>query len=116
MPEELTERIHQVEDDFAEAVSWSYLDRQGTNDYSGHGTEIERILDREGQTVEAVWNSTWTEIVPGIGTRREAERRCVQIFRQACPVRILFRSWIEYVSYTDQNTPLSPAAATGFGT
>ena len=88
--------------DSAEAQEYSWH-REGRNDYKNEGFQIVRIKDRKRRSVKPVWSEEWTEISPGIESRAEPGQRCVRIFKRACPVRVLFRHWFEYVSYTDSS-------------
>jgi hypothetical protein len=93
------EEIQQITGTFTEVKSYGWS-RQGTNDYSHEQTDIEQIIDRNIQNVEAVWSDGWVEVSPGIETSIDAhQHRHVRIHRSACPVRIQFRNWYEYVSY-----------------
>lgn len=94
--------IHKTTDDVVEVTSSSYY-HQRSNSYSRDEISIEAIVDHHGQTVEAIWEDDWTEITPGIETRSVSTsyppQQCVRIARWACPVRVLFSRWSEYVDY-----------------
>ena len=73
--------------------------RGGTNDYSKDGTSIHKIVNNKGIVVEGVWMDAWQEISPGIKTRIEKGNCQVRIYRSACPVRVLYHDFYEYISY-----------------
>ena len=76
-----------------------YHHHEGTNDYSNSRIDIHEVVDKAGQIVEPVLAETWTEVSPGIETCKMNENLHVKIYKYACPVRILFREFYEYISY-----------------
>lgn len=102
------EEVIRISNNFAEARS-HYWHSEGTNDYKNSAIHIEKIVDRKGQVVGAVWQDDWTEVSPGIETRKEKGHH-VRIHRHACPVRIQFQRWYEYVSYDDSAYSFSESA------
>jgi len=100
MPDqEEKETIHIVSDDFVEVKGFSSGSR-GTNDYHNQGLDIDKIVDSGGRDVTLTWNDDWVAVSPGIETCR-GKRYSARIHRSACPVRIRFADWYEYVSYDD---------------
>ncbi len=75
--------------------------------------EIVSIFDREGNPLKPVFErETWTEIAPGLTTgdpgyntgSRSLQSICNQaiaISREACPLRVIFKSISEYNDYDD---------------
>jgi hypothetical protein len=90
--------------------------RGKTNSYVVDRTSLLSMLDRSARVIEGIWEDDWTEISPGIETRREhrsSRTRIgsrssehvitagVRIREHACPVLIQFRRTLEYVDYYD---------------
>ena len=98
-----------VAGDFAEVHCG--IDYYGTDDgYNRHETAIRRIVDKYGRAVEGIWTEEWTEIAPGIETRKRDEvtkggsqehvkRQSIRIYRSACPVYIQLQHMYDYVDY-----------------
>jgi len=87
------------------------IDYYGTDDgYNRHETVIRKIVDKDGRAVDGIWAEKWTEIAPGIKTRRREEvtkggsqehvkRQSIRIYHHACPVYVQFHHSYEYVDY-----------------
>ena len=90
--------------------------RGKTNSYVVDRTSLLSILDKSAHQIEGEWQDDWTEVAPGIETRREntiSRTRIgsrssehvitgsIRIQANACPVFIKFRSTLEYVDYYD---------------
>jgi len=88
--------------------------RGKTNSYVVDRTSLRTILDSSGQPVTPEWSEDWTEIAPGIETRRENRGTrsrignrthethisgSLRIHRHACPVYVEFGETHEYVDY-----------------
>lgn len=95
-------------------VSTWYRDK--TNSYVVDRKSLLSILDRSARVIECQWEDDWTEVAPGIETRRENQgtrtriggrssehitTESVRIQAFACPVFIRFRRTLEYVDYFD---------------
>ena len=100
MTAEKSETVSVVRRDVVEVWS-SFHHHEGTNDYTNSGTEIVEIVNRNGESFEPVWKSDWTTLADGVETRDDGRTRCLRIRASACPVRVHFRNFYEYVSYTD---------------
>src|SRR5688572_19629527 len=100
MTSEKPESVSVVIRDFVE-VCGRHHHHEGTNDYSNSGTEIVEVVNRNGESFEPVWKSDWTMLTDGVETRDDGRARCLRILATACPVRVRFRNFYEYVSYTD---------------
>lgn len=85
-----------------------------TNSYKVDRKFIGAILDSSGQPVTPEWSENWTDVAPGIATRRVNRGWRSQIgnqssefyidgnlciHRQACPVYVKFSEVYEYVDY-----------------
>ena len=94
------ESVHEVTTEYVETRSrvWHH---EGTNDYRNTIIRIEELEDREGKECDLIWNEEPTEVCPGVTTWSEGHGARMRINREACPVRVLFREYFEYVSYTD---------------
>lgn len=79
------------------SLSWHH---EGTNDHTSLRTEIEAIVDRENRTLTPVWERAWTMVAEGVQTRHDGRSCVVRIAATACPVRLRFCDYHEYVSYT----------------
>jgi len=77
--------------------------RKGTNDYSSETRKIVAIVDREGTRHDGTWKQDWATLSAGIATRQTAQGQQLNIKRSACPVRVLYHAFSEYVSYDCQN-------------
>jgi hypothetical protein len=106
----VTRKAPAVDDDdsFSTVSIWSWVTFkttrehfEGTHDYTKMGTSVVEIVDRSGRSLTPVWNRRWTGIAEGIRTRSTSRRNCLRIFVVACPVRVRFRHYSEYVSYDD---------------
>lgn len=90
--------------------------RGKTNGYVVDRKWVHTILDRSGQTVVPQWTDDWTEIAPGIETRREDRSTrsrvgnqnyethisgSLRIHRHACPVHVEFGDIHEFIDYDD---------------
>jgi hypothetical protein len=90
--------------------------RDKTNSYVVDRTSLLSILDKSAHQIEGEWQDDWTEVAPGIETRRENRisrtrigsrssehvmTGSIRIQANACPVFIKFRSTLEYVDYYD---------------
>jgi len=90
--------------------------RGKTNSYVVDRTSLLSILDKSAQSIECKWDDDWTEVSPGIETRRENRgyrttigarssehfvTQSVRIQGDACPVFIKFRRALEYIDYFD---------------
>jgi hypothetical protein len=97
-------------------VEINTLYRDKTNSYVVDRTALLSILDKSAHQIEEKWQDDWTEVAPGIETRRENQifrtrigsrssehviTGSVRIQASACPVFIKFRSTLEYVDYYD---------------
>ncbi len=80
-------------------VRSNYWHREGSNDYTNRGLDIAEIVDRAGRSHEGTWDDVATEISPGIETYIQGKQRCLRLGRAACPIRVRFREWMEYVAY-----------------
>jgi hypothetical protein len=74
---------------------------EGNNDYSKYGETIDEIVDKAGLQLKPVWKNSWTNIANGLATRCGLNGQIVWIAKRACPVRIKWRHWSKYMSYTD---------------
>jgi hypothetical protein len=79
------------------SLAWCH---EGTNDYTSLRTDIEAIVDRENRALTPVWERAWTTVAEGVDTRHDGRSRVVRIAAAACPVRVRFCDYHEYVSYT----------------
>lgn len=79
------------------SLAWHH---QGTNDYTNLRTDIEAIIDQENRTLTPVWSPEWTTVAEGVETRDDGRSHVVRISAAACPVRVRFCDYHEYVSYT----------------
>jgi hypothetical protein len=95
----LTEQL--VTGEFIEVKSL-FWHREGSDDYTNDSTNIIKIVDRDGQELMPIWQDNWHEVAPGIRTRHRSHTNYVRVLATACPVRILFHSVNEYVSYSDR--------------
>jgi len=95
--EEYPESVIQLESESIEVKSY-YFHNEGSNDYKNRYLTIEKIIDREENSLEGVWEEHWTEIFPGIETCKK-NHYAVRIHSKACPVRVLMSRHYEYVSY-----------------
>ena len=77
--------------------------RNGTNDYSSETRKIVLIVDREGTRHDGIWEQDWGTLSAGIATRQSAQGQQLSIKRSACPVRVLYHTFREYVSYDFQS-------------
>lgn len=98
--ETIKEEVVRLTSESTERQSY-YFHRKGSHDYSTDRIEIDKIVDREGRPVEGVWNDQWTEIAQGIETRLNNGLCSIRIHRKACPVRVRYWHFFEYVSYDD---------------
>lgn len=75
-------------------------------------TSVCRIIDKDRNVLKPVWEKNWTEIAPGIETRRiykhkragnqeEKLEEAVKIRHEACPVYVRFMKWDSYEDYDD---------------
>lgn len=75
-------------------------------------TSVRRIVDKNRNVLEPVWEKSWTEITPGIETRQidkhkragnqeEKLEEAVKIRHEACPVYVRFMKWDSYEDYDD---------------
>lgn len=93
--------------------------RGKTNSYVVDRTLLRTILDASGQMVTPDWAEDWTEVAPGIATRREnrgtrsriGDRShethiagSLRIHRRACPVYVEFDEIHEYVDYDGEHS------------
>lgn len=81
--------------------------------FSKDGWEIASIFDRDGNKLKPVFEKeTWTEIAPGLSTCNpdygvsfgSFQKFCdeaIAISREACPLRVIFKSISEYNDYDD---------------
>ncbi|MFH2057640.1 MAG: hypothetical protein ABIJ59_01925 [Pseudomonadota bacterium] len=92
------ENVKDISDYFID-ITGMYYGKNGSNDYSRRGIEIDTIIDNLGNAVKKIWEDEWTQIAPGIETATVKGVRTVRIYREACPVRVRFRHYSEYVSY-----------------
>lgn len=98
MKDDYPESVHRIGSEYYETSDYSH-GHSGTNDYSNSGLDIHKVEDGSGNQITCAWDSEWTEVSPGLMTRRENRQKSVRIYPSACPVRILFRSWSEHGSY-----------------
>ncbi len=96
--EDYRESVRRVESESVEETSLSWH-HEGRNDYKNTYIDIEKIVDGDGNEYDPVWEEQPTEIFPGVVTRKKEHGTHVRIGREACPVRVLFREYFEYVSY-----------------
>jgi hypothetical protein len=101
MTDRSSEYIVEVDGDHID-VSSSFHHYEGSDDYTNTGSRILEIKDAAGHSLEPVWKDTWTELVPGISTRRHDDCQQVRLKASACPVRIRVQHFNEYVSYSDR--------------
>ncbi len=93
------EKVIQLNSDYVEVETY-YYGRTGSNDYTKRSRTIEKIVDREGKSHKVIKEENWTEISSGIETcKKDYYISVVRINRKACPVRMLWCSRHEYVSY-----------------
>jgi hypothetical protein len=92
------ETIQTIHSSFLD-VTGMYYGRSGSNDYSRRGIEIDAIEDSRGKALSLIWNDGMTAIGPGIESGIMDGVRTIRIHQQACPVRVRFRHYSEYVSY-----------------
>jgi hypothetical protein len=92
------ESVKKIAEGFVD-VTGMYFGRRGSNDYSNRGIDINKVIDALGNEVKLVWKDEWTPIAPGIETGRANNKRTLRIHYEACPVRVRFRHYSEYVSY-----------------
>jgi hypothetical protein len=95
------------------------VDYYGSDDgYNRLATIILKIIDLDGRTIPEIWEKSWTEVAPGITTRRlegsarsgrreQAKQQSLRIYRSACPVYVLIRHTHEYVSYDEPGSQSS---------
>ena len=100
MDDEVRESTSVLSGEFAEIRSW-YHHHEGSNDYTNSRTDIVAIEGREGRALQPVWGSDWSSVADGVETRDDNGIRRVRIAASACPVRVRFSDFHEYVSYTD---------------
>ncbi len=92
------EDVKIIEADFID-VTGMYYGRNGSNKYTRRGIEIDTIVDSNGNKVKIVWQDEWVEVAFGIESGNVNNVRTIRIHREACPVRVRFRHYEEYVSY-----------------
>jgi hypothetical protein len=101
MSQQAKESVSVVTGDVVEVQS-SFFHHEGTNDYTNTKIEVVEIVDRDGRSLQPVWPAEWTALADGVETRGDHKTRSVRIFARACPVRVRFLNYREYVSYTDE--------------
>lgn len=80
--------------------------------YSKEAWLIKAIYDKNGNSLDPVFKTSWTEIAPGIATCNPGENRrygsnqevcehAIRISSEACPVKIIFAFISEYNDYDD---------------
>ncbi|GAB4505356.1 MAG: hypothetical protein Fur0043_23510 [Anaerolineales bacterium] len=81
--------------------------------FSKDGWEIASIFDRDGNRLEPVFSrKAWSEIAPGVATGdpgynagsssfQDICNAAIAISREACPLRVIFKSIGEYNDYDD---------------
>jgi len=98
--EEYPEEVHQVTSEYVETRSHAWH-HEGSNDQKRNRFEILMVVDSEGREFQPTWGEKPTELFPGVMAREENGVQHLHISRDVCPIRILFRWYAEYVSYTD---------------
>jgi hypothetical protein len=93
-----TEEDRRMTGDSIELESARYH-RNGSNDYSNWGTTIVEVVDRNGVSHTLGSHQDWHELAPGITARADGRGVRVRIARAACPVRVRYQSFNEYVSW-----------------
>lgn len=96
--EDYRESVQKLGSEFLEVPSRAWHN-EGSNDYKNTYIDIVKIVDREGKEHDPVWGEEPVEVIPGVTTRKEDRGHLVRIARGACPLRVLFREYFEYVSY-----------------
>lgn len=96
--EDYPEHVKRVDSEFCETATY-YFGRSGSNDFSKDVLEVEKIVDSSGESHRGTWTADWTEVCPGIQTRKKGSEGVLRIHRSACPVRVLFHKWSEHGSY-----------------
>lgn len=92
------EHVQRVDSEFYERSTY-YFGRSGSNDYSKDVLEIVEVVDSSGQSHRGAWTEDWTELGPGILTRKDGTGGVLRVHRSACPVRVLFHKWSEHGSW-----------------
>jgi hypothetical protein len=100
MDDQTRESTSVLSGESVEIHSW-FHHHEGSNDYTNSRTDIVAIEDREGRTLAPVWAPQWTSIAAGVETRDDGSTHRVRIAASACPIRVRFSDFHEYVSYTD---------------
>jgi len=92
------EEVIQLDSEYIDVQSYVNY-RKGTNDYTKTFSDIMEIVSKSGKTLQGVWKEYWTEISVGVETCEKDRQQVIRIHRNACPMRILWCSGHEYVSY-----------------
>jgi hypothetical protein len=100
MDEDPKEEIIAVKGPFVE-IGETFHHHDGSNDYNRSWTDFDEVRDSGDQKVEVVGGDDWMEVAPGIESRGGWHSRRLRIHRNACPVRVKWTSFYEYVSWTD---------------
>ncbi len=98
-----------VKDEFIEVACELYF-RGKTNSYIREQSIFEMIVDRDSRVIKGIWNNEWTEVSPGIETRKDGtgtrygnieqyKTEIIRIHRSACPVHVHFQKYDEYNDY-----------------